>query len=119
MWCKALRFAAILVLGAGQTATGASAFEHGSGWSSHFVHGHFNHHFRRKVLIVPYAWDWPYSDYGEAPTDAGNVGIILYPPPASAARAADTAPACHRNVETFTVPSADGGTREIKVISCP
>lgn len=115
MCSKALCLAAVLVLCATQTPTGALAFEQGSGaaMGSHFGHGHFGHHFHRhRVLIVPYA------DYYDEGDGYGDTAVISYPPPAPSAPAPEVAP-CHRNIETFTVPSADGGTREIKIISCP
>jgi hypothetical protein len=34
-------------------------------------------------------------------------------------RAPESLPACQRTSETFTVPSAEGGTREITLIRCP
>ena len=61
-----------------------------------------------------------------ANSDALGIGLCrgsdhngVYPPPAAAVRAPEAAPACHRTSETFNVPSADGGTREITVIGCP
>ena len=69
-----------------------------------------NRHFHNnKTLIVPYAYD----DY-EYPTDA----VGDYPPP-SVVPPPSPPSVCHRNEETFTVPSEGGGTREIKIINCP
>jgi len=100
-----------LVLGAGQTVTGALAVEHGGGavTGSHFGHNPFGHHGRK--VVIPYPGDWSDSDYDGDPSDAyGNIAV--YPPPVQE-------PACHRTSETFNVPSAAGGTREITVIGCP
>ena len=115
MWGKALALAAVLVFSAGQTATSAPAVENGSGWASSSVHGHFGHH-RRKVVVIPYPVDRPYFDSDEAPTDEIPV---TSPPQVSSAPALDAASACHRSIEKFTVPSEDGGTREITIIRCP
>jgi hypothetical protein len=104
-----------LVLGAGQTVT-ALAVGHGSGavTGSHFGHNPFGHHGREhhRIVIFPYPGDWSDSDYDGAPSDA-------YPPPAAAVQAPEAEPACHRTSETFNVPAAGGGTREITVIGCP
>jgi hypothetical protein len=109
-----LVLALALVLGAGQTVTGALAVEHGGGavTGSHFGHNPFGHHGRKhhRIVIIPYPGDGYDSDYDGAPTDA-------YPPPAPAVRA-QPEPACHRTSETFNVPAAGGGTREITVIGC-
>ena len=69
-----------------------------------------------KLGAVPYHM-WIPDVYDGAPTDAyGNIAVY---PPAPAIRAPEAEPACHRTSETFNVPSADGGTREITVIGCP
>jgi hypothetical protein len=105
-----------LVLGAGQTVTGALAVEHfgGAVTGSHTGHSPFGHHGRKhhKIMIFPYLGDGSDSDYEEAPTD-------VYSSPAPAVRAPEAEPACHRTSETFNVPAAGGGTREITVIGCP
>jgi hypothetical protein len=68
-------------------------------------------------VIIPYPGDWSDSDYDESPTDAdGNIAVD--PPSASVVRT-PAEPPCHRTSETFNVPSAEGGTREITVIGCP
>jgi hypothetical protein len=107
-----------LVLGAGQTVTGALAVEHGGGavTGSDFGHNPLGHHGREhhRIVVIPYPGDWSDSDYDGAPTDA--YGNIADPPPAPAVQAPQ---ACHRTSETFKVPAAAGGTREITVIGCP
>jgi len=123
MSSKAIRLAAVLalVLGAGHTVTGALAVEHGRAavTASQFGHNPFGHHSRKhhRIVIIPYSGDWLDSDYG-APSDAYG-DIAVYPPPAPAVRAPESEPACQRTSETYNVPSAEGGTREIRVIRCP
>jgi len=129
VWTTTLRLIAVLVLAAAQITTppaaagGPSASGGGHFVSHGFVgHNRFANHFRRKfafhrVLIAPFGWGWPYDDYGDS--YGNNITVITYPPPAPPADASSTASACERTTETFTVPSADGGTREIKVVSCP
>jgi hypothetical protein len=101
--------------GTGQTVT-ALAVGHGGGavTGSHFGHNPFGHHGREhhRIVIFRYPRDWSDSDYDGAPTDA-------YPPPAAAVQAPEAEQACHRTSETFNVPAAGGGTREITVIGCP
>jgi hypothetical protein len=63
-------------------------------------------------VIIPCSGDGSDSDYDGAPADA-------YPPPAPIVRGPEAEPACHRTSETFNVPAAGGGTREITVIGCP
>ena len=118
MCSKAVAAVLALVLGAGQTVTGALAVEHGGGavTGSHFGDNPFGHHDRKhhRIVGIPYPGDWSDSDYDGAPTDAyGNIAA------APAVRAPQAEPACHRTSETFKVPSAAGGTREITVIGCP
>jgi hypothetical protein len=105
-----------LVLGAGQTVTGALAVEHGGAAAigSHFGHNSLGHHGREhhRIVIFPYLGDGSDFDYDGAPTDA-------YSPPAPAVQAPEAEPTCHRTSETFNVPATTGGTREITVIGCP
>ena len=134
-----------LVLGAGQTVTGALAVEHGGGGGGGLGGGGFaghigvgsaggrmiggrmggdlhyrdhdhdrDHHFRQRFIGSP---GYYYDDYGYGLDD--GVPTDAYPPPAPAVRAPEAEPACHRTSETFNVPAADGGTREIMVIGCP
>jgi hypothetical protein len=119
MYSKAVAAALVLalVLGAGQTVTGALAVERDGGavTGSDFGHNPFGHQGRKhpRTVIFPYLGDGSdYSDYDGAPTDA-------YPPPAPTVQAPETEPACHRTSETFKVPATGGGTREITIIGCP
>ena len=97
MCSKAIRLAAILalVIGAGQTVTGALAVEHGGGTvtASHFGHNPFGHHGRKhhRMVIIPYPESD--SDYDGDPTDAyGNIAV--YPSPAPVVREPESEPAC-------------------------
>jgi hypothetical protein len=124
---KALRFTAVLILAASQTAiaeralarTGGSGMSGGSHFvaTGHFAHVRFGHRLRKNpVFSGPYGWgwDWPYADYGEAPP-YGNTTIVAYPPPLAAAHAANN---CRWDAQTFTVPASAGGTRPVEVMSC-
>jgi hypothetical protein len=109
--------ATALGLGTLSMTTDGMAFGNHSGWGGHqFVHRAFGHPFHNrfrfhKTFVIPYAYD----DYGY-PTDAFGD----YPPPVASVVAPPSSPsACHRNVETFTVPSEGGRTRQIKIINCP
>lgn len=79
-------------------------------------HPFFRHHrFEGPFLglgLAPYGWGWPDYGYDDVPTDAsGDIdNVVPEPPPTSV---------CNRSVETVTVPSEDGGTRQIKMIRCP
>jgi hypothetical protein len=98
------------------TTTGMAFGNHGGWGGNQFVRGAFSHPFHRrfhKTLVVPYA----YFDYSY-PTDAfGDTVPMTYPPPMASVIPPPTA--CHRNVETFTVASEGGGTRQITIINCP
>lgn len=59
---------------------------------------------------VPYGWGWPDYGYGDIPNDAFGDNTVPEPPRTFG---------CNRSVETVTVPSEDGGTRQIKMIRCP
>jgi hypothetical protein len=70
-----------------------------------------DHHFRQGFVGFP---GYYYDDYGYGVDD-----YAADPPPAPTVRAPEAEPACHRTSETFNVPAAGGGTREITVIGCP
>jgi hypothetical protein len=71
-------------------------------------------------LAVPsYGWAWPDYGYGDVPTDAfGDVDTVT-PETLGSVPEPKRASGCNRSVETVTVPSEDGGTRQIKMIRCP
>jgi hypothetical protein len=128
MGSKVLPLVATLLLVAGQIATGGRVLARGGHWpsGSHFVHPHFGHfahrhfdHRSRSILVAPYAWDWPYTDSSGAAADAGDDGAsIPDTPPAFSAQPAAATRGCRWHEETFTVPSAGGGTRPIKITTC-
>jgi hypothetical protein len=80
-----------------------------------FGHGGFGLPFHKrfhKTVVFPYG----YYD-NDYPTDTfGDDAAMTYSPPIVPP---EPSPTCQRNVETFTVPSSAGGTRQIKIISCP
>lgn len=87
------------------------------GEAGHFAHSRFGHRLRRNPFFgAPFGWgwDWPYADYGEAPSAAAT-SIVAYPPPLWSGYRADT---CRWNDDTFTVPSSAGGKRAVEVVSC-
>jgi hypothetical protein len=122
--CTTMRVATLTVttalgLGTALMITAPMAFgNHGSLRGHHFAHGTFGHPFHNrlrfhKTLLVPYGYydlDYPADAFGDAP-------VITYPSPT--ANVVAPATACHRTVEQFTVPSQDGGTRQITIINCP
>ena len=103
--------ATALVLGTVSVPTVGMAFgNHSDRGGNQFAHRAMGHRFHKhKTLIVPY----PYYDYGY-PTDDE---LSDYPPPSVVPPSPPSA--CHRNEETFTVPSEAGGRREITIINCP
>jgi hypothetical protein len=137
---KLATLAAATVIGAALTAAPTEA-RFGGGWHGGFVRGPVfagrsafgNRQFfpgRRFAFIqhhrlvgplglgVPfYGWAWPDYGYGDVPIDAfGDIDTVtpdgLVPEPKRAS-------GCNRSEETVTVPSEDGGTRQIKMIRCP
>jgi hypothetical protein len=85
---------------------------HASG--TQFGHGGFGHPFHKrfhKTVVFPYG----YYD-NNYPTDIGDDAATTYSPPIVPP---EPSPTCQRNVESFTVPSSAGGTRQIKIINCP
>jgi hypothetical protein len=103
-----------LVLATASVATAAAAVgNHGGRGGNQFVHGpgpvHRRHH---QTFVLPYGYygyDYPADAFGETPTDPPPV-VSSVPPPS---------PSCQRSVEKFTVPSKDGGSKEITIINCP
>jgi hypothetical protein len=133
---KGLAIAAALALGAANTSTdtafgrGLSGAAHFVGGEGHFVGGGFAGHrlvinqgfvrrFRRSFAtgFWPY---WPYYYYDYTPPAAyGDMTTATYPGTDGLAPEALSAPACHRSEEIVTVPSEEGGSREIKITRCP
>ena len=103
--------ATALSLGTVSIPTVGMAVGNHSDWGGNqFAHRAMGHRFHKhKTLIVPY----PYYDYGY-PTDE----FSDYPPP-SVVPPPSPPSECHRDEQTFTVPSEGGGTRKITIINCP
>ena len=106
--------ATALGLGACVTTAPAAVISGGHAASgTEFGHGGFGHHFHHNTVVFPYGYydnDYPTDTFGDA-------AAMTYSPPIVSA--APSPPSCQRNVETFTVPSSAGGTRQIKIINCP
>jgi hypothetical protein len=108
-----------LVLAAASVATAALAFRNRGGLEGNqFVHGAFGpgpvHRRHHQTFVLPYGYydyDYPADAFGEPPTDA--------PPVVSSVPPAPPPTPCQRSVEKFTVPSKDGGSKEITIINCP
>jgi hypothetical protein len=109
-----------LVLATASFATAAvTVGNHGGRGGNQFVHGAFGpgpvHRRHHQKFVLPYGYydyDYPADDaFGEPPTDS--------PPVVSSVPAAPSPAPCQRSVEKFTVPSRDGGTKEITIINCP
>ena len=125
MASKALRLAAMLVLAASQTAIGEHAWARGGGGGvssrGHSGHmGHFNrpfvrnHFLRNRAVLGGWGWGWPYGDEGYS-----NTTVVFPQATPQAANVTGTiATPCHWNEDTFSVPSATGGTRPVQVVTC-
>lgn len=98
------------------TTAPAAVISGGHAGGTQFGRGGFGHPFHKrfhKTVVFPYG----YYD-NDYPTDTfGDDAAMTYSPPIVSA--APSPPPCQRNVETFTVPSSAGGTRQIKIINCP
>jgi hypothetical protein len=139
---KSVVVAAALVLSVATMITQAMAFGHGTwGGGAHFArggfaghrfavsHSGFAHPFRRGFVFrrgfafrkaFAIGGFWPY--YGYVPTDAfGDIDAMTYTVPETVGFLPEPppAPVCHRSEEIVTVPSENGGTRQIKIIRCP
>ena len=112
-----LAVATALVLATASVATAAATFENHGGRGNQFVHGAFApgpvHRRHHHTFVLPYGYydyDYPADAFGEPPTD---------PPPVVSSAPAAPSPPCQSSVEKFTVPSKDGGSKEITIINCP
>ena len=126
----------------------SAALARGGGGMSgggHFGHmGHFGHQFPRNPLFInPFlrnqvlrnlvlrnqflgnqaflgGWgsDWGWGPYGDTGYGS-NTTVVVFPQavPQTATGSTSSGP-CHWNRETFTVPSSQGGTRSVQVVSC-
>jgi len=118
MHLTTLAVAIPLVLATASVATAAATVgNHGGRGGNQFVHGAFGpgpvHRRHHQTFVLPYGYydyDYPADAFGEPPTD---------PPPVVSSAPAAPSPPCQRSVEKFTVPSKDGGSKEITIINCP
>jgi hypothetical protein len=96
------------------------------GHSGHMAHGghHFDHfdrfgnRFARNQAFLG-GWGWGWGPYGD--TGYGNTTVVAFPqavPQAANVTGSTSSGPCHWNQEMFTVPSSQGGTRPIQVVSC-
>ena len=93
----------------------AGVISGGQASGAQFGHGGFGLPFHKrfhKTVVFPYGYydnDYPTDTFGDDAATTYSPPIV---PP-------EPSPTCQRNVETFTVPSSAGGTRQIKIINCP
>ena len=108
-------------------ARGGSDGGGGGGWSgmSHGSHGAVNRghfvgrRFLRNQVFFGDGWGWGWAPYSG---EGGNTTIFVQQsvprfPVADVTSSTPAAP-CHWNAETFTVPTAKGGTGPVQVVSC-
>jgi hypothetical protein len=109
---------AVAVMGVSSTAMAKRAGGGGGGMGMH-GHGHMghHHHFRNNpFLFGGWGWGWPYGDSGY-----GNTTVVAFPqatPQAANVTGSIAATPCHFNEDTYNVPSSNGGTRPVQVVSC-
>jgi hypothetical protein len=111
---------AVAVMGVSSTAMAKAAG--GGGGSMGHGHGHMghHHHFRNNPFLFG-GWDWGLGGYGDS--GYGSTTVVVSPPPVPRFPAAHvtgsvaTTP-CHFNEDTYNVPSSNGGTRPVQVVSC-
>ena len=116
---------AAAIVGASSTAMakgGGGGGGKGGGFG-HF-HGRFDNHFLRNRFLRNqnvlgdwwgWGWGWPYSDNG-----GGNSTVLVFPQakPQAAEVTGSTSGPCHFSADTFNVPSAAGGTRQVQIVAC-
>jgi len=95
---------------------------HGSGFKMHS--GHFGKHFphfRHGARNRNFNQWWPYAGYGGVyavpPYDYGTVNYVE-PPPVIYVSQPPAALTCQTTKEVKTVPSENGGTRDITITRC-
>jgi hypothetical protein len=95
----------------------------GKGWGGHFGHNHFGHNrfdrrFLRNQFFNGWGWDWGWTPYDNSGY-GGNTTVVAFPVATpQVANGSVAATPCHWNAETFTVPSATGGSGPVQVVSC-
>lgn len=144
-WKRAV-IAAVLVLGAADTAT-HTAFARGMSGGAHFIGGGFAPHrfaisrgfpghrfaihrvfvrpfrrnfgFRRNFAFGGLGW-WPYwpDDYSGLNNGYGNTAAT-YAGTTDVVPEPVPVPICHRSEQVVRVPAEAGGTSQVKVTSCP
>ena len=120
---KILAVAAALVLGTATMASlDATAAGRGRGGGGHSYsggysrgHGHYGRHGRGPTYGYGLYW-YPSYGYDYGPTDAFGDTTSVTPPPVWSVPEPPRAPIICK--ETATVPSEDGGTRQIRIIRC-
>jgi len=118
---------AAAIVGASSTAMakgGGGGGGGGKGGSFGHFHGRFDNHFLRNRFLRNqnvlsnwwgWGWGWPYSDNG-----GGNSTVVVFPQakPQAADVTGSTSGPCHFSADTFNVPSAAGGSRQVQVVAC-
>jgi hypothetical protein len=96
------------------TASMAAVISGGHASGTRFGHGVFGYHLhKRSRNVFPYGYygyDYPTDTFGDDPDTTYSPQIVPSEP---------SVPPCQRSVEKFTVPSNNGGSRQIKIINCP
>jgi opacity protein-like surface antigen len=114
---------AVAVMGVSSVAMAKGAGGGGMGVHGH-GHGHMGHHHHFRNNPFPFGdwgWDWGLGGYGDS--GYGSTTVVVSPPPVSRFPSADvtgsvaTTP-CHFNEDTYNVPTSNGGTRPVQVVSC-
>jgi hypothetical protein len=86
----------------------------------HFGHAHFDHRFlRNQAVLGGWGWGWGWGGYGD--NGYGNTTVVAFPqatPQAANVTGSIATGPCHLNADTFDVPSAAGGTRQVQVVGC-
>jgi hypothetical protein len=114
----ALIAVAVMGISSAVMAKGAGGGGGGMGMHGHGHMGH-HHHFRNNPFLFGgwgWGWGWPYGDSGY-----GNTTVVAFPqatPQAANVTGSIAATPCHFNEDTYSVPSSNGGTRPVQVVSC-
>src|ERR1700741_5337018 len=114
---------AILGVSSAAMAKGSGGGGGGKGWGGHFGHNHFGHNrfdrrFLRNQFFNGWGWDWGWTPYDNSGY-GGKTPVVAFPVATpQVANGSVAATPCHWNAETFTVPSATGGSGPVQVVSC-
>jgi hypothetical protein len=111
---------AVALIGGSSIAMAKGGGGGGSMGHGGISHGHFGHHFHRFLrnqVFFGDGWGWgPYSGDGANTTVFVQQSVPRFP--VAGATSSVAATPCHWNAETFTVPSSNGGTGPVQVVSC-